>query len=75
MLVAAASVTLSMIAVRALATMNYGRRSHEVLVDVPGAHNGIVERRTRYLRALTSRTSAWRGQLHSDGEPVKVVML
>jgi len=35
MFVAAASVTLSMIAVRALATMNYGRRGHEVLVDVP----------------------------------------
>jgi hypothetical protein len=48
-LVATVPVAISVIAVRTLATMNYCRRGHEVLVHVPRAHDGIVEPKVRYL--------------------------
>jgi hypothetical protein len=50
-LVASAPAALSVIAVRALATMNYGCPGHEILIHIPGAHDEIVERQMRFLRS------------------------
>jgi catechol 2,3-dioxygenase-like lactoylglutathione lyase family enzyme len=57
-LVASAPAALSVITVRALVTMNYGRPGHEVLIHIPGAHYEIVERHMRYLSSADSHTSA-----------------
>jgi len=53
-LVAAAAVALSVITVPAFATMNDGLRGDEVLIYVPRAHSGIVERQNRFLRGPTA---------------------
>jgi hypothetical protein len=65
LLIAAAPVAMSVFAVRALATMNYPRRGHEVLVHVPRAHDGIVEREMRYLVPDILCCRSWRGVPHS----------
>lgn len=50
-LVAAAPMALSVIAVRAPTAMNYCRWGHEVLVHVPRAHDDIVERQLRCVES------------------------